>query len=246
MLIPSNLKLSVIIPAYNEELRLPDTLKKSIEYLTAQPYNSEIVVVNDGSSDGTDRVIREKANDFIPIRLLKHPDGANHGKGASVRVGMLAANGKFRLFMDADNSTTLDHIDRFWPHFEKGCDLVIGSRALKDSVICVHQNKAKEIAGRLGNLFIQKLAVPGIQDTQAGFKMATAKAAELIFSRLTIDRWGYDIEMLAIARAHGCQIRELPIKWHNAEGSKVSLGSYFEVLSEVWTVRKNLKAGKYR
>jgi dolichyl-phosphate beta-glucosyltransferase len=246
MATPSDIKLSVIIPAYNEELRLPDTLAKSIEYLAAQNYGSEIIIVNDGSSDGTERVVDEKANSGIPIRLLRHPDGANHGKGAAVRAGMLAASGDYRLFMDADNSTTLDHISRFWPHFEEGCDLVIGSRALKDSVICMHQNKAKEIAGRLGNLFIQKMAVPGIQDTQAGFKMATAKAAELIFPRLTIERWGYDIEMLAIAEAHGCKICEVPITWNNAEGSKVSFGSYFEVLSEVWTIRKNLMAGKYR
>jgi dolichyl-phosphate beta-glucosyltransferase len=178
--------------------------------------------------------------------LLTHADRANHGKGASIRLGMMAAGGAFRLFMDADNSTTLDQIDRFWPWFEKGYDLVIGSRAMKGSVIGTRQNRAKEIAGRLGNWVIRTFAAPGIRDTQAGFKMLTAEKAAVIFPRSTIDRWGYDIEMLVIARAHGCRIAEIPITWINAEGSKVRMSSYLEVLGEVWTIRKNLKAGIYR
>jgi dolichyl-phosphate beta-glucosyltransferase len=242
----SSIKLSVVIPAYNEELRLPDTLIKSIAYLKAQPYSSEIIIVNDGSTDGTEMVAGEQHSNSIPIKLLRHPDSANHGKGASVRRGMLEARGAYRLFMDADNSTTLDHVERFWPYFDQGYDLVIGSRAMKGSVIGIHQNRLKEIAGRVGNRIIQQLAVQGIRDTQAGFKMLTAEKTELIFPRLTIDRWGYDIEMLAVARFHGCRIREIPIAWFNALGSKVSMKSYLEVLAEVWTVRRNLRAGKYK
>jgi dolichyl-phosphate beta-glucosyltransferase len=241
----SGIRLSVVIPAYNEELRLPNTLDRSLEYLSHQPYHSEIIVVNDGSTDGTERVVKEKSDSAVPVILLRHQDGANHGKGASVRLGMTMARGAYRLFMDADNSTTLDQVDRFWPWFDEGFDVVIGSRALKGSVIGAHQNRLKEIAGRFGNWFIQKLAVRGIHDTQAGFKMLTAKSAEIVFPRLTIQRWGYDIEILVIAQSHGFRIAEIPITWINAAGSKVSVASYFEVLGEVCRIRKNLRSGLY-
>jgi dolichyl-phosphate beta-glucosyltransferase len=246
MLNDPTIRLSVIIPAYNEELRLPRTLNHAIEYLKPQPYSSEILVVNDGSVDGTEKVVREQNPASISVKLIAHDDGANHGKGAAVKKGMMEARGAYRLFMDADNSTTLDQIDRFWPFFVQDYDVVIGSRALKDSVIGVRQARYKEIAGRCGNRFIRTLAVPGIGDTQAGFKMFTAKAAGIIFPRQTIDRWGYDIELLVIARTHGFRVREVPITWINALGSKVTMKSYFQVLSDVLKVRRNLKAGLYR
>jgi dolichyl-phosphate beta-glucosyltransferase len=240
-----DVRLSVIIPAYNEELRLPNTLAQSIEYLQSQSYRSEILIVNDGSTDATDKIANDLSACSIPVRLLTHPDGANHGKGASVKRGMLAARGAFRLFMDADNSTTLNQIENFWPLFDRGCRVVIGSRALQDSVIGVRQARYKEIAGRIGNWIIRTFAVPGISDTQAGFKMFCAEEAEALFSRQTIDRWGYDIELLAIAQLHRYRIGEVPITWINAMGSKVTLGSYVEVLGEVRHIRRNLKAGAY-
>jgi dolichyl-phosphate beta-glucosyltransferase len=242
----SQVKLSVVIPAYNEEFRLPKTLSQSLRYLEAQPYRSEVIVVNDGSSDKTESVVRGQSLNSVPLRLLNHPDGANHGKGASVRRGMMEARGAYRLFMDADNSTTLNQVDRFWPMFSQGYDVVIGSRALKDSIIGIRQNKLKEIAGKFGNWVIQRFAVPGVFDTQAGFKMLTAEKAEIIFSRLTIDRWGYDVEMLVVARTHGCRIAEIPITWINATGSKVTMGTYFQVLGEIWKIRRNFKAGLYK
>jgi dolichyl-phosphate beta-glucosyltransferase len=242
----SQVKLSVVIPAYNEEFRLPKTLSQSLRYLEAQPYRSEVIVVNDGSSDKTESVVRGQSLNSVPLRLLNHPDGANHGKGASVRRGMMEARGAYRLFMDADNSTTLNQVDRFWPMFSQGYDVVIGSRALKDSIIGIRQNKLKEIAGKFGNWVIQRFAVPGVFDTQAGFKMLTAEKAEIIFPRLTIDRWGYDVEMLVVARTHGCRIAEIPITWINATGSKVTMGTYFQVLGEIWKIRQNLKAGLYK
>ncbi len=242
----SGVRLSIIIPAYNEELRLPQTLRSVVEYLKAQPYSSEIIVVNDGSTDGTERIVHEQSSDSIPMRQFSHADGANHGKGATVRKGMMEAHGAFRLFMDADNSTTLDHVERFWPLFDQGNSVVIGSRALPQSVIGVHQARAKEIAGRIGNWIIQKLAAPGISDTQAGFKMFSAEAAGMIFQRQTIDRWGYDIELLVIARAHGYRIAEVPITWINASGSKVTMKSYFQVLGDVLKIHRNLKSGLYK
>ena len=127
-----------------------------------------------------------------------------------------------------------------------GLEVVIGSRALKDSVIGRHQSKTKEIAGQFGNWLVRMLAVPGIFDTQAGFKMFTGEAAERIFKRITIDRWGYDIELLVIARSLGYRVREVPITWMNARGSKVTIGSYFEVLSEIRKIRRNLRSGLYK
>ncbi|MGD0100286.1 MAG: dolichyl-phosphate beta-glucosyltransferase [Acidobacteriota bacterium] len=242
----SQVKLSVVIPAYNEEFRLPKTLSQSLRYLEAQPYRSEVIVVNDGSSDKTESVVRGQSLNSVPLRLLNHPDGVNHGKGASVRRGMMEARGAYRLFMDADNSTTLNQVDRFWPMFSQGYDVVIGSRALKDSIIGIRQNKLKEIAGKFGNWVIQRFAVPGVLDTQAGFKMLTAEKAEIIFPCLTIDRWGYDVEMLVVARTHGCRIAEIPITWINATGSKVTMGTYFQVLGEIWKIRRNFKAGLYK
>jgi len=243
---PSNIRLSVIIPAYNEELRLPDTLSHALAYLNAQPYRSEIIVVNDGSTDDTERVVLERDPSTVVLRLLQHPDGANHGKGASVKLGVLASRGDFRLFMDADNSTTVNQIDSFWPFLDRGFDVVIGSRALEDSVIGRHQSRIKEIAGRFGNWLVRTLAVPGIFDTQAGFKMFTGRAAEHIFPRLTIDKWGYDIELLVIAQSLGYQVCEVPITWINVPGSKVTMGAYFGVLGEIWRIRRKLKAGLYK
>jgi dolichyl-phosphate beta-glucosyltransferase len=242
----SDIRLSVILPAYNEESRLPGTLRESIRYLQAQSYKSEIIVVDDGSTDRTSEVVRTYSSSPVPVIFLAHPDGANHGKGASIRLGMLEARGAYRLFMDADNSTSLDQVAGFWPCFERHCDVVIGSRALKDSVIGRHQPKHKELAGRVGNWVIRSLAVPDIRDTQAGFKMFTAEKAEAIFERLTIERWGADIEMIVIARFLGCRICEVPITWINAAGSKVTMVSYLQVLNEVWHIRRNLKSGIYK
>jgi dolichyl-phosphate beta-glucosyltransferase len=243
---PSDVRLSVILPAFNEESRLPGTLRESIRYLQSQPYKSELIVVDDGSTDRTSEIVRDHSSSPVPVILLAHQDGANHGKGASVRLGMLEAQGKYRLFMDADNSTSLDHVAKFWPWFEHGCDVVIGSRALRESVIGKHQAKYKEFAGRVGNWVIRSLAVPGILDTQAGFKMFTAEKTEAIFGRQTIERWGADIELIVIARFLGCRICEVPITWVNAAGSKVTMGSYLQVLHEVWRIRRNLRAGIYK
>jgi dolichyl-phosphate beta-glucosyltransferase len=237
--------LSVVIPAYNEERRLPRTLDDVIRYLRGQSYAAEIVVVDDGSTDGTARVVNERAGESVPLRLVAQPDGANHGKGAAVRVGMAAARGAHRLFMDADNSTTIDQVERFWPFVDEGYDVVIGSRDAKGAEVVVHQSWMKELAGNLGNWLIRLLAVGGVADTQAGFKMFTRRSIEDIMPRLTIDRWGFDVELLAAARRRGYRIKEVPIRWVNEPNSKVRTSSYLEVLAEVWQVHRNLRAGRY-
>lgn len=239
------IRLSVVIPAYNEERRLGETLDDVLTYLASQTYVAEVIVVDDGSADRTGDVARGKGGKNVPVRVVHHPDGRNHGKGAAVRRGMLAATGRYRLFMDADNSTTVDHVETFWPFFEEGYDIVIGSRDVEGAVVAVHQPWYKEAAGDFGNVIVRLLAVPGILDTQAGFKLLKAKVVEDIFPRLVVDRWGFDIEILAVAREKGYRIKEAPITWLNNPDSKVTLASYLEVLGDVWRVRRNLQRGLY-
>jgi dolichyl-phosphate beta-glucosyltransferase len=234
--------LSVVIPAYNEEKRIPNTLNDVMEYLKSQPYTSEVLVVDDGSKDGTAEAVRRDPNN---VELIQYPDGQNRGKGYAVRYGMMKATGKYRVFMDADNSTTINHVEQFFPLFEEGYDVVIGSRDIKGANVAVAQSWIKELAGKLGNLFIRFMAVRGIHDTQAGFKMFTDRAADTVFPLLTIDRWGFDVEILAVACHKKLAIKEMPITWVNDEESKVKASAYLQVFGEVVRVRINLIKRKY-
>ena len=235
--------ISVVIPAYNEEKRLPHTLRATIAYLKKQPYSWEIAVVNDGSSDNTAQVVRTSAAEEPRVMLLEY--GQNHGKGYAVRFGMTHVRGEVRVFMDADNSTSIDHLEKFLPILKSGYDVVIGSRDIAGATINVHQSKVKEILGDLGNLWIQFWAIGGIKDTQAGFKVFTKQASDDVFPYLTIDRWGFDVEALAVARMHGYKISEQPIVWVNDPNSKVSPSAYLQVLKEVVQVRINMLSGTY-
>ncbi len=235
--------LSVVIPAYNEEKRLPHTLKATLGYLKKQPYQWEIVIVNDGSHDKTADVVRQFSIQEANIRLLQY--GGNKGKGYAVRYGMTHAKGEIQIFMDADNSTSITHADQFIPLTKKGFDVVIGSRDTAGAEISVHQPKWKELLGDLGNIWIQFWAVPGIKDTQAGFKLFTKKASKDVFPYLTIDRWGFDVEALAVARMKGYKISEQPVRWINDPNSKVAASAYLEVLKEVVQVRINMMRGIY-
>lgn len=236
--------LSVIIPAYNEEQRLPNTLKALQAYLGRQPYTWEILVVDDGSRDRTAMLVQAAHLLDARVQLLQY--GKNRGKGYAVRYGMTHARGQYRLFMDADNSTTIDHFEQFLPYLRQGHDIVIGSRDVAGADIAVHQAWYKEKLGDLGNLWIRLWAVPGILDTQAGFKVFTAHAADAVFPYLTIDRWGFDVEALAVARLRGFKIAERPIRWINDPNSKVSARAYLDVLKEVVQVRLNIWKGKYK
>lgn len=235
--------LSVVIPAYNEEKRLPRTLKAVVGWLGRRGYTWEVVVVDDGSGDRTADIVRETSLVEERVRLVRY--GVNKGKGYAVRYGMLRAKGDLRLFMDADNSTTIDHLEHFLHYLKTGFDVVIGSRDVAGSFVAVHQPWWKEKLGDLGNVWVRVWAVPGIRDTQAGFKVFSARAAEDIFSRLTIDRWGFDVEALAVARLLGYKVIERPIRWVNDADSKVSPAAYLQVFKEVVQVRINMWRGKY-
>ncbi len=237
--------LSVVIPAYNEELRLPKTLSAVVDYLRRQSYTWEVAVVDDGSTDRTKQVVEAARAADNRVRLVEYADRGNHGKGYAVRYGMVHVGGKYRLFMDADNSTTVDHFEKFLPLLESGADVVIGSRAAEGAEITVHQAWWKEFLGVLGNRWIRFWAMPGIQDTQAGFKVFTTKATEDVFPRLTISRWGFDVEALAVARRRGYKIAERPIHWENDPNTKVRFRTYLEVLAEVVRIRWNIWKGMY-
>jgi glycosyltransferase involved in cell wall biosynthesis len=240
-----DLRLSVVIPAYNEARRLPQTLSEVSAYLGRQSYASEIVVVDDGSTDTTAQIVRDWPAAPVALRLVSQPDGRNHGKGAAVRYGLREATGRVRVFMDADNSTTIDHIERFWPYFDQGFDVVIGSRDVNGANVVIPQSWYKELGGKIGNLIIRTLAVPGIFDTQAGFKAFSARCLEEVLPRMTIDRWGFDVELLVAARCRGFKVKEVPIVWRNDSASSVPATAYFQVLGEVWRVRKQRAAGWY-
>ncbi|MBI1996046.1 MAG: glycosyltransferase, partial [Deltaproteobacteria bacterium] len=172
----------------------------------------------------------------------------NRGKGFAVKEGMLAARGQLRLFCDADNSTDIAHFDRMKRLFDQGCDLVIASRSPKDAPGAeqvVPQASYKRVIGEIGNRIVRRLAVPGIWDTQCGFKAFRAEAAERIFSKLTIDRWGFDIEVLALARALNYKIGIIPAHWVNDARSHVRNIDYLRVLRDTFKVRANLLTGKY-
>lgn len=237
--------LSVVIPAYNEAKRIGPTLRSVGTWLAGQPFDSEVIVVNNRSTDGTEEVVRGWMHQFPSIRLLQE-----HlpGKGHAVRTGMLAAHGTIRLFMDADNATTIDHFDRARPYLDQGCDVVIGSLTAPGSVI-VHGGEEppwRVLLGKLGNKWIQVFAVWGIGDTQRGFKVFTERATTAIFPRLTIFGWGFDVEVLAIARVKKFRIREIPVRWKNDPDSRVNIWAYPQVLLQTLSVFWNKISGRYR
>ena len=238
--------LSVIIPAYNEEKRLPRTLKDISEYLSQQDYDSEILVVSDGSTDKTVEVVK---NLMPPIKNLKILDfEQNQGKGFAVRQGMLKAKGNYRLFTDADNSTSIDQVEKMWSYFEKGDDVVIGSRDSKDTKgarQAVPQPAWKRFLGNLGNIGVQVVALWGIWDTQCGFKAFTKKAAEDIFKRCKINRWAFDVEVLVLARKLGYKIGIIPVYWINSHDSRVKLKGYTQFFKELLQIKWNLIWHKY-
>lgn len=210
--------LSIIIPAYNEEMRLGKTLPGILAWLDQQPYTWEILVINDGSKDRTVDVVQKCCHNRVRV-LTNDP---NRGKGYSIRRGMLEARGRWRLFTDADMSTPIEELAKFWPYTDEGFDVVIGSRGLPDSELAVRQPKSREFVGRVFNTIVQTFLVPGLSDTQCGFKLFSAAAAEAVFPRQTLHGFAFDVEVLMLAHRAGFKIKEAPVKWVNDPGSKVS------------------------
>lgn len=238
--------LSIIIPAYNEEARLGRTLAATFDYLDAQNYTSEVIVVDDGSTDRTVEVARSfDSRSKGRLRVLQNP--GNQGKGYSVRNGMLNASGEILLFYDADLSTPLSEIPRvIEPISTNHYDVVLGSRALSPNLIGQRQSMLRQIRGRIGNLIIRAIIGLNFLDTQCGFKAFRRQTAQSVFSLQRITGFGFDPEVLFIAQKQGWRLLELPVYWNHVEGSKVTMFSAtFKVLLEVIEVRWNDLTGKY-
>lgn len=238
--------ISIIIPAYNEQSRLPDTLRRVEEYLQQGDWNfHEILVVDDGSTDGTVEAASEFANANPNIRLLRNP--GNRGKGFSVRHGMLEARGDWRLFSDADLSTPIEELEKLWCAVAEGdSEIAIGSRALDRSLIGVHQPGYRESMGRFFNKVMRAATGLKISDTQCGFKMFRRDVAEEVFSRQKLERFGFDAEVLYVATRRGYRIVEVPVRWNHVEGSKVGMLTGLHAFGELLEIRLNSMRGKYR
>jgi dolichyl-phosphate beta-glucosyltransferase len=233
--------ISIIIPAYNEEKRLPATMKKIRDYLGRSEWQfAEIVVVDDGSRDGTVEAAGEAG-----ARVLRNP--GNRGKGYTVRHGILEAKGEWVLFTDADLSAPIGELETLWTAVERdGAQGAIGSRALDRSLIGVHQPVFRETTGRFFNLAMRLITGLPYRDTQCGFKLFEVRAAREIFSRQRLDGFGFDVEVLFIARRLGYRILETPVRWDDVAGTKVSLLRGMAAFLDPLKVRWNGLMGRYK
>lgn len=237
--------LSVIIPAYNEERRLPKTLEDIDKYLRKQNYDYEILVVNDGSKDKTVKVAESLASKIKNLKVTGYKK--NQGKGYAVRFGMLAALGDYRLFTDADNSTSIDQIEKIWPWLAEEFDIVIGSRNIKGAILDPPQPWLRKIILGEGFKLYRKVIVDlwGIEDTQCGFKCFTKKAAKEIFPKCQINRFAFDPEFLIVAKKLGYKIKEIPVIWKNDPESKVKFKNMVKMGFDLLKIRFNLLVHKY-
>ncbi len=235
--------ISIVIPAYNEEFRIHPTLDDIHMYMSRVNYEYEVIVVDDGSRDMTVEVLKEYESKLKNFRVLRNE--VNMGKGYSVKRGMLEARGELKLFMDADNSVKISNLDRFILEIQNGFDVVIGSIEIEGAVTKDNNQWYRRVLGRLSKVLIRTIATPGIYDTQRGFKLFTKEATENIFPLLTIYRWGFDIEVLAIALNKDIKIKEIPVEWDNVGGSSVNLVSYIRTLVELVRIKCNLLFKRY-
>jgi dolichyl-phosphate beta-glucosyltransferase len=240
--------LTIVIPARNEGIRLPKTLVQIGEFLRTQPYRTEVLVVENGSTDNTSAVVEAYQAERSPdepfeVRLLH----SRPGKGAAVKHGMLAGRGDYLFICDADLSMPIEEIAKFLPPNldAKNYDIAIASREIPGAVR-YDEPVYRHVMGRVFNFIVRLLVIPGIEDTQCGFKCFTREAAQAIFPAQTIDGWGFDIEVLFIARQHGFKLKEVPINWYYKENSRVSpIRDTINMLREVFKVRNNGRRGLY-
>jgi len=237
--------LSLVIPAYNEEHRIGETMRHVLDYLKAQPYDAEVIVVDDGSIDATQRIVEAFRSAEVPaVSVVSLPE--NRGKGYAVYTGMSQARGAYRVFYDADASTPIEELGRLWPRFEAGADVVIGSRELPDSDVQVRQRWYRQTMGRVFNVFLRLLGITRFKDTQCGFKGFSARACDVVFPRQTIHRFSFDAELLYIAQKHGLRVDEVPVCWRNSSRSRVHpLFDASRMLFDLLTIRAKDILGRY-
>lgn len=229
--------LSLIIPAYNEALRLPPTLTRVVEYLRAQPYTTELILVDDGSSDGTGEVAEAALRELPLHRIVRNEP--NRGKALSVKRGLLEGRGKYLLFSDADLSTPIEEAEKLLAELEAGADVAIASRQLPGSILTVHQPWYREFAGKMFGWINQIVLLPGIPDSQCGFKAFRREAAHEILSHQKLSGWAFDAELMFIARKLGLKIAQVPVTWTNDPNSKVKmLRDGFKMVMDLFRIRR--------
>jgi dolichyl-phosphate beta-glucosyltransferase len=242
--------LSIVVPAYNEESRLPATLRRIAEYLSLRDSFCEVLLVDDGSRDDTRQLVRNFAARCQWLRPVHYDLGGhpvNRGKGFAVRQGVLHAVGREVLFSDADLSTPLAEMDKLLALISRGsCEVAIASRALPDSTLLIHQPWYRETMGRTFNRLVRAIAVRGVMDTQCGFKAFAGHVARRLFSLACVDGFGFDVEILFLAQKFGYRICEVPVRWEHREESRVSLfDASLEMMRELITIRVNDLRGAY-
>lgn len=239
--------LSVVIPAYKEKERIGSNLLEIEKFLADKSFEYEVIIVVDGSPDNTAEVAGNYSNQVKNLRVISNPE--NHGKGYVVRQGLLEAKGKYVVFLDADGSTSITHVEKFLPELEAGFDVIVGSRKIQGSFVQIHQPKYREFMGEGGNWLIRiVLGLWSYPDTQCGFKMLTGQAAHEIASRMVVDRFGFDFELIILAHKLGFKVKQMPVRWLNEEGSTVSLtgpNGFIQVLIDLFKTKGRLIAGKY-
>lgn len=238
--------LSLIIPAYNEEDRIIETLTTINGYLKTRPWSYEIIVVLNNCTDSTrvlveSFMINDPAISLIDLGILEEQGNT---KGIAVTKGMLAAKGEVRIFTDADLATPIGEIEKLINKSKDGYDVVIGSRQVIGAIVDKSQAWYRVLLGRIGNLLIQVLLLPGIKDTQCGCKLFSEKSAKEVFEHTNTSGWGFDIETLAIARSKGYKIAEIGVHWHDVAGSKVRAGAYLSTLKELLLIFWKYKVKK--
>jgi len=241
----SPLDLSIVIPAFNEERRLPKAIEQIGSYLSARPLRAEILVVDDGSSDATLKLVESYRGKYPALRLISNDQ--NRGKGFSVRHGMLEARGEITLFTDADLSTPIEEADKLLAVLrENDFDAAIGSRALDRSLIEVHQSAFRERAGAFFNQLVRHITGIEFSDTQCGFKAFRRERTRIIFEQQRIERFGFDPEILYLAKRHGLRVAEIPVRWSHDAGSKVNVvGDGIRMFLELLVIRWNSLRGFY-
>lgn len=225
---------------------MPTTLDRIAQWISARRFQfSEVLVVDDGSADGTAALVERYSRAHAGLRLVRNP--GNRGKGYAVRNGMLSALGQWVLYSDADLSTPIEEVEKLYQYAaQAGAKVAIGSRALDRSLVSVHQPAFREYSGRFFNLVMRTITGLHFDDTQCGFKLYESSAAKLIFSRQLLDGFSFDVEDLYIAKSCGIKAIEVPVRWANVEGTKVSLMHGLKSFSDLLTIRTNGQQGKYQ
>jgi dolichyl-phosphate beta-glucosyltransferase len=238
-----SVRVSVVIPAFNEAARIGDTLRRISEYLKCAPFSAEILVVDDGSSDETSAIVER--SEYSNLRLLQN--GRNRGKGYSVRHGVLASTGEYVLFSDADLSTPIEELEKLLKAaVQENADVVVGSRGLDSRYIEKHQSTVREGGGRMFNVAVRILLGLKIRDTQCGFKLFKRERVQSAFQKQTTDGFGFDPELLFVMSRQGLKILEVPVRWSHAEGSKIRFfRDGVRMLTDLLRIRWNNLTGKY-